>query len=85
MAAQAAAISEALLAGYLAIRPLLPKERIELPILARGAAMRFLATRSYDWLHTAADAMVTHKDPMAFARRLEFYADPTNAKVFAAS
>jgi homoserine kinase type II len=77
------AISHSLLAGYQAIRPLSAAERANLPILARGAAMRFLATRSYDWLHTAADAMVTRKDPMAFARRLEFYASPENAAIFA--
>jgi ribonuclease HI len=45
-----------------------------LPVLARGAAMRFLATARYDWLHTPADALVTRKDPMDFARRLSFYA-----------
>ena len=37
--------------------------------------MRFLATRAYDWLHTPGDALVTRKDPMAFARRLRFYRD----------
>ena len=45
-----------------------------IPLLARGASIRFLATRAYDWLHTPADAMVTRKDPMDFARRLSFYA-----------
>ena len=44
-----------------------------LPVLARGACMRFLATRAYDWLHTPADALVTRKDPLVFARRLSFY------------
>ncbi len=46
--------------------------------------MRFLATRAYDWLNTPADALVTRKDPMAFARRLEFYANPENDGIFAA-
>jgi len=36
--------------------------------------MRFLATRAYDWINTPADALVVKKDPMAFARRLQFYA-----------
>jgi homoserine kinase type II len=45
----------------------------DLAVLARGAAMRFLASRAYDWLHTPADALVTRKDPMVFARRLAFY------------
>ena len=67
-------IAETLLAGYAERRPLSAAERQALPILARGAAMRFLATRAYDWLHTPADALVTRKDPMDFARRLSFYA-----------
>ena len=67
-------IAEALLAGYAERRPLSAEEHRALPILARGAAMRFLATRAYDWLHTPADALVTRKDPMDFARRLAFYA-----------
>lgn len=75
-------VSQALMAGYRTVRPLSHKEQAKLPILARGAAMRFLMTRSYDWLNTAADALVTRKDPMAFARRLEFYADPRNAGCF---
>ena len=76
------AASDALLAGYETVRPLTNQERVKLPILARGAAMRFLMTRAYDWMHTPGDALVTRKDPMAFARRLEFYADPVNAALF---
>ena len=63
-------ISAALLAGY---GPLSAEEGAALPVLARGATMRFMATRAYDWLHTPADALVTRKDPMDFARRLAFY------------
>ena len=55
------------------MRPLSPAERSALPLLARGAAMRFLSSRAYDWLHTPTDALVTRKDPLAFARRLSFY------------
>lgn len=76
-------LSAALLEGYQSVQPLTAEERAALPLLARGAAMRFLASRAYDWLNTPADALVMRKDPMAFARRLEFYADPANAGVFA--
>ena len=79
------ALSAGLLAGYEAVRPLSTAERAALPLLARGAAMRFTMTRAYDLMNTPADALVTRKDPLAFARRLEFYADPANAAVFAAS
>lgn len=75
-------LSAALLEGYEAVRPLLAQERAALPLLAQGAAMRFTLSRAYDWLNTPADALVTRKDPMAFARRLQFYRDPANAGVF---
>lgn len=78
-------IGAALLAGYESVRRLSGAERAALPLLARGAAMRFLATRAYDWINTPADALVTRKDPLAFARRLEFYADPANAGIFSAA
>lgn len=76
-------LSKALLAGYESARPISADERAALPVLARGAAMRFLATRSYDWLNAPVDALVTRKDPLAFARRLQFYADPASAGIFA--
>jgi homoserine kinase type II len=78
------AVSKALLEGYSKVRQLSLKEQAALPLLARGASMRFLMTRAYDWMNTPADAMVTRKDPMAFARRLEFYADPKNSAIFKA-
>ncbi len=76
-----AAVSAALLEGYESVRPLSQDERAAMPLLARGAALRFLSTRAYDWLNTPANALVTRKDPMAFARRLEFYA--ANTDIFA--
>lgn len=68
-------IATALVEGYESVRPLSHEEHSALPVLARGAALRFLMTRAEDWLHTPADALVTRKDPLAFARRLAFYAD----------
>jgi len=79
------ALSAALIAGYEEVRPLSGEERAALPLLARGASLRFALTRAWDWVNTPADALVTRKDPLAFARRLEFYADPANAAVFAAA
>ena len=78
------ALSAALLGGYHAVRPIDPAERAALPILARGATLRFLLTRAYDSMNTPPGALVMRKDPLAFARRLAFYADPANAAVFAA-
>jgi homoserine kinase type II len=63
----------ALLNGYEKIRPLSAQERAALPVLCRGAAIRFLLTRLYDWLNTTDGAMVTRKDPMEYVRRLRFH------------
>ena len=74
-------IGDALVEGYNARRPLPDAAWAALPVLARGACMRFLASRAYDWLHTPVDALVTRKDPMVFARRLSFY-EAEGEKVF---
>jgi homoserine kinase type II len=71
-----AAIGDALIAGY---GPLSPEERAALPVLAKGAALRFLLSRAWDWLNTPADALVTRKDPLAYLRRLDFYAQKGDA------
>ena len=65
--------SQALLRGYQSLRPLAPEESAALPLLARGAALRFLLTRAYDWLNTASTALVNRKDPSEFLRRLRFH------------
>lgn len=64
------AIGAALLQGYGTITA---EERAALPLLARGACIRFLLSRAWDWLNTPADALVTRKDPLAYLRRLDWY------------
>ena len=64
----------ALGAGYAATFGLSDAERAAFPILCRGAALRFLLTRAFDWINTPADALVTRKDPLAYLQRLDFYA-----------
>lgn len=56
----------ALLDGYGTVRPLSAAEQEALPILRRGAALRFLLTRLYDWLHQVDGALVTVKDPLEY-------------------
>jgi homoserine kinase type II len=65
--------ARALVGGYQRVRPLSAAERDALPLLARGAALRFLLTRLYDWLHTPAGAMVRRKDPLEYLARLRFH------------
>ena len=63
-----------LLTAYRRVRDFSADEMAALPLLARGAAMRFLLTRLYDWLYTPGDAMVTRKDPLEYLARLRFHA-----------
>ena len=63
----------ALLEGYQNIRPLRQDELEALPVLARGAALRFLSTRVFDWLNTPDDALVSRHDPREYVRKLRFH------------
>lgn len=62
-----------MLRAYAKVRPLSAAEIDALPLLARGAAVRFLLTRLYDWLNTPEGAMVTPKDPMEYVHKLRFH------------
>lgn len=62
-----------LLTRYQAVRPLTGAELAALPLLARGAALRFLLTRLYDWLNTPAGALVRRKDPLEYLHKLRFH------------
>ena len=77
-------LAAALVAGYRSAHPLTDAEVAALPVLCRGAALRFILSRAYDWITTPADALVTKKDPMAFARRLAWYRSATLAEVLGA-
>lgn len=66
-------IGRAIIDGYVSVIDLDDAEKAALPILARGACLRFLLTRLYDWFNTPADALVSRKDPIAFLRRLDHY------------
>jgi hypothetical protein len=65
--------AHALLAAYQARRPLSAAECAALPVLCRGASLRFLLTRLYDWTSTPAGALVTRKDPLEYLRKLRFF------------
>ncbi|MEI6558135.1 MAG: homoserine kinase [Rhodospirillaceae bacterium] len=65
--------ARALFAGYQRRRPLAAAELAALPVLARGAAMRFLLTRLHDWLNRPEGALVTPKNPIEYLRKLRFH------------
>jgi homoserine kinase type II len=70
----------ALLASYARTRPLSHREWEKLPLLARGAALRFLLTRLVDWLDVPPGALVRPKDPREYVRKLRFHQKVASAR-----
>ena len=62
-----------LLQAYVQVRKLSHEERGALPLLARGAALRFLLTRLVDWFDVPPGALVRPKDPFEYYRKLRFH------------
>jgi homoserine kinase type II len=63
----------AMIAGYERLRPLGEAEIAALPLLARGAALRFMLTRLVDWLNVPAGAKVAPKNPLEYRDKLRFH------------
>ena len=64
--------ARAFLGAYGRARKLSDAEERALPLLARGAALRFLLTRLVDFLNVPKGALVRPKDPLEYARKLRF-------------
>jgi len=75
-------LGSAILKGYQEIRSLTDQERALMPEIAKGACLRFVASRAEDWLDTPDDALVTRKDPMQFVSRWRIY-NELGAELFA--
>ena len=74
--------ARALLNAYCRARALSVEEQEALPLLARGAAVRFLLTRLYDWLTVPAGALVVKKDPLEYYRKLRFHRGVNDASAY---
>ena len=59
-----------LIDGYESIRPFSKKEKEALNILCRGAALRYLLTRIYDYFNTPKTALIQIKDPNEYLQKL---------------
>ena len=59
--------------GYSSVRKLSSDEKKSLKILCKGAALRFLLTRVFDYLNLTKGAIVAVKDPVEYLKRLEFH------------
>ena len=63
----------AMIAAYQRVRPLGEAEIEALPLLARGAALRFMLTRLVDWLNVPPGAKVAPKNPLEYRDKLRFH------------
>ena len=65
--------SSKLIKGYESIRKLTKKEKLHFNIICRGSALRYLLTRSYDYLNTPKNAIIKIKDPKEYFQKLNFH------------
>ncbi len=72
--------ARAFLNAYGRERRLSEGEQEALPLLARGAAIRFLLTRLVDWLNVPPGALVKPKDPLEYVRKLRFHQSVTSVR-----
>jgi homoserine kinase type II len=72
--------ARAFLNAYGRERKLTDAEQDALPLLARGAALRFLLTRLVDFLNVPEGALVRPKDPLEYARKLRFQQGVTSMR-----
>ncbi|WP_342359212.1 homoserine kinase [Terrarubrum flagellatum] len=73
---------QAMIAGYERVRKLEDAEIAALPLLCRGAALRFMLTRLVDWLNVPPGALVRPKDPLEYDRKLSVHSRVTSAREY---
>ena len=59
--------------GYESIRKLKAEEKKSMKILCKGSALRYLATRAYDYLNTPKNILIKKKDPSEYIQKLRFH------------
>jgi len=69
-----------LIKGYSKIRKLSDKEKKSLNVLSKGAALRYLLTRTYDYLNTPKSAVIKIKNPREYIQKLKVHNQFNNFK-----
>ena len=64
---------QSLLSGYSSKRKLSEDENFFLPLLCQAAALRFLLTRLFDWMHTPIEANVVPKNPEEYIIKHKYF------------
>ena len=65
--------SSKLIKGYEIVRKLTSEEKQNFNTICRGSALRYLLTRSYDYLNTPKSAVIKIKDPKEYVQKLNFH------------
>ena len=69
-----------LINGYESIKKISLKEKNALNVLCRGAAIRYLLTRIYDYFNTPKTALIKIKDPKEYFQKLIIHNNLNNYK-----
>ncbi len=69
-----------LIKGYSKVRKFSVKEKKSLNILCKGAALRYLLTRTYDYLNTPKNAVIKIKNPREYIQKLRVHNKFSNFK-----
>ena len=72
--------SKNLIKGYSKIRKFSDKEKKYLNVLCKGAALRYLLTRTYDYLNTPKSAVIKIKNPREYIQKLKVHNQFNNFK-----
>ena len=72
--------SKNLIKGYSKIRKFSDKEKKSLNVLCKGAALRYLLTRTYDYLNTPKSAVIKIKNPREYIQKLKVHNQFNNFK-----
>ena len=65
--------SKNFLEGYSRIRKFSKNEKNSLNLLCKGAALRYLLTRTYDYLNTPKNVIIKKKDPKEYIQKLNIH------------
>ena len=71
-----------MISGYQSVRKLETNEVNNINILLRGASLRFLFTRVYDFLNSNEGEFLKKKDPLEFFNILKFHIKVNVAKKY---
>ena len=72
--------SSKLIKGYQSVKKLSKAEKGNLNTLCRGSALRYLLTRSYDYVNTPKNALIKIKDPKEYIQKLNFHRNMSSFK-----